>query len=157
MKKRISLFIPIMLILSVLILSAFVFAQQNQNTTDAVNQGNSDSQGLGQTISQRVKAGIYTNEQGEQIRVSELAQNRIRLNVGNVSVDCDCSLTEEQIQNKTRLKMQLSNGRNAEIKIMPDTASERALERLRLKVCSEENNCTIELKETGKGNETRAS
>ena len=28
-------------------------------------------------------------------------------------------------------------------------AAERALERLRLKVCSEENNCTIQLKETG--------
>ena len=32
---------------------------------------------------------------------------------------------------------------------MPDTASERALERLRLKVCNESNNCTIELKDVG--------
>ncbi len=40
---------------------------------------------------------------------------------------------------------------------MPDTASETALKRLRLRVCSEENNCTIELKEVGKRNQTQAA
>ena len=48
-------------------------------------------------------------------------------------------------------------GKNAEVKVMPNTASERALERLRLNVCSEENNCTIELKEVGQGNQTKAA
>ncbi|PIN71484.1 hypothetical protein COT60_01045 [Candidatus Pacearchaeota archaeon CG09_land_8_20_14_0_10_30_9] len=38
---------------------------------------------------------------------------------------------------------------------MPSVASEIALNRLRLKVCSEENNCTITLKEVGEGNETK--
>ena len=38
---------------------------------------------------------------------------------------------------------------------MPDTASERAIERLQLKVCSEEAGCQIELKEVGEGNEAR--
>jgi len=57
--------------------------------------------------------------------------------------------------NGTQLKVHLSNGRNAEIKIMPDTASETALARLRLKVCNETRNCTIQLKEVGQGNETR--
>lgn len=49
------------------------------------------------------------------------------------------------------------NGKNMEVKIMPDTASERALERLKLNVCSEENNCSIELKEVGNGNQTKAA
>ena len=40
---------------------------------------------------------------------------------------------------------------------MPDTASQIALDRLRLHVCNESNNCTIQLKEVGQGNETRAS
>ncbi len=62
---------------------------------------------------------------------------------------------DEQGKNKTKLKAKLSNGRKAEIKVMPDVASERALERLRLRVCSGENNCTIELKEVGKGEETQ--
>jgi hypothetical protein len=34
---------------------------------------------------------------------------------------------------------------------MPDVASKRALERLRLKNCVEEQGCSIELKEVGKG------
>jgi len=54
-------------------------------------------------------------------------------------------------RNRTKLKVKLSNGQNFEIKVMPDVASEKALARLRLKKCSEENNCTIELKEVGQG------
>jgi hypothetical protein len=53
------------------------------------------------------------------------------------------------IENETKLIIQLSNGGKTEIKIMPDTASERAIGRLRLKVCNETNNCTIQLKEVG--------
>ena len=49
------------------------------------------------------------------------------------------------------MKTKLKNGQEIEIKIMPDTASERALERLRLKVCSPEKNCTIQLKDVGSG------
>jgi hypothetical protein len=56
-----------------------------------------------------------------------------------------------QERNKTKLKVKLENGSKKEIKIMPDAASERALERLRLKVCNSENNCAIELKEVGSG------
>lgn len=121
----------------------FVIAEQN------------GTQGLGQTIRNRVKAGVYTSPTGEQIRVSELAQNRIQLRVRNVSAHTNLNITQEQVQNRTKLKVKLSNNRNAEIKIMPDAASETALARLRLKVCSEENNCTIELKEVGKGNQTK--
>ena len=57
--------------------------------------------------------------------------------------------------NASELKIKLSNGRNAQIKIMPDTASEKALQKLRLKNCNETRNCTIELKEVGEGNKTR--
>jgi hypothetical protein len=58
--------------------------------------------------------------------------------------------------NATELRARLSNGKHARIKIMPETASKRALKRLRLKHCNETRNCTIELKEVGEGNRTRA-
>ncbi|NPE26843.1 hypothetical protein HNV12_02460 [Methanococcoides sp. SA1] len=64
------------------------------------------------------------------------------------------NLTDDAVEG---LKAKLSNGRNAQIKIMPEVASERALERLRLKNCNELHNCTIELKEVGEGNQTRAA
>lgn len=119
------------------------------------NETGNGRQGLGQIIRGRVKAGVYTSPTGEQIRVRELAQNRFLLQVNNVSADCECELEEETENNKTKLKAKLSNGRNAEIKILPDVAAEKALERLRLKVCSAENNCSIELKEVGKGEQTQ--
>lgn len=87
--------------------------------------------------------------------------NIITITVGKTNVSTELELEQEIVEdeatgkNRTRLRAKLSNGRKGEIKVMPDTASKKALERLRLKVCSAENNCTIELKEVGKGNETR--
>ncbi len=57
--------------------------------------------------------------------------------------------------NMNQFHVKLSNGRLSEIKIMPDVAAERALERLRLKVCNETNNCTLELKEVGNQNQEK--
>jgi len=69
-----------------------------------------------------------------------------------ISVDCPlCSqMTEERLQNGTQFYAKLSDGRNAEIKIMPDTASQTALQRLNLKNCTDD--CSIELKEANIGN-----
>ena len=145
--KRVMISLLLGVLLIGLVSFGFVIAEQGN--------GNNETQGLGQTIRNSVKAGVYTSPTGEQIRVSELAQNRIQLRVRNISAHTNLNITKEQVQNRTKLKAKLSNGRNAEIKIMPDTASETALARLRLKVCSEENNCTIELKEVGKGNQTK--
>ena len=93
---------------------------------------------------------------GDEVDVSENGSKK-RIRVQNISADCECNLTQERVQNKTTWKMSLSNGRNAEIKVMPNTASETALARLRLKVCSPERNCTIVLKEVGSSNETKAT
>ena len=124
----------------------------NQKTQTTTNQG------IGQTIRQRVKAGIYTNEAGEQIRVRELAQNRLQLIANGNQINCNnCNITQETINNRTKLKLKLSNGRDTEIKIMPNVAAQKAIQRLRLKNCNEANNCTIELKEVGQGNKTRAT
>ncbi len=103
----------------------------------------------------QVQDGEHMGEGGQTFRIETQSNNRIRLESDGVSAECDCNMTQEKVQNKTKLNVQLSNGKNAEVKVMPDTASERALERLRLKVCSTDNNCSLELKEVGKGNETQ--
>jgi len=79
----------------------------------------------------------------------------IIVNKTEVNTELELEQEREQEQNKTRLRARLKDGNKKEIKIMPDTASERALERLRLKVCSEENNCTIVLKEVPVKNENK--
>jgi hypothetical protein len=123
---------------------------------EAVMTGADDS-GIEVDVTSRIKAGKYAGEGGEQIQVQEEAGDRIRLRVRNASADTNLTIVEEKVQNRTKLVTRLSNGRKAEIKIMPDVASETALMRLRLKVCNETNNCTIQLKEVGVGNQTRAA
>lgn len=60
------------------------------------------------------------------------------------------NIIPEKEENETRLVAELSNGRRADIKIMPETASQQTIEVLGLKVCSQENSCVIEIKEVGK-------
>jgi len=107
----------------------------------------------GEGIGARVVAGNYRGANGQQMMIQEKANSRVRLEVGGVGVDCDCNMTQERVNNRTMLKTKLSNGRNAEIKVMPDVASETALQRLRLRAC--DGDCEIELREVGKGDGAR--
>ena len=99
------------------------------------------------------------DDDDEDENKTEREQNRCKIKIknGNLTIDpeSNCNVTQEG--NGTQLYFHLNNGRKSEIKIMPVTASERALEALRLHVCSEENNCTIVLKEVGRGNSTEVA
>lgn len=101
----------------------------------------------------RLQIMEQNREQAREVRLERI-QSRVQLKTGNYSVNCSSECEFNESEEGFRIIEKLSNGRNAEIKIMPDTASERALERLRLKVCNEDNNCTIQLKEvSNKGGE----
>jgi len=113
-------------------------------------QGLDDSEVLGAGVGKQVMAGNYIGEAGQQIRIQKNVNNRVQLRVNNISADCGFNLTQRQVQNRTVLETKLSNGRNAEIKVMPDSASGVALQRLGLKSCVE-GECNIELKEVGRG------
>ncbi|MFA5953361.1 MAG: hypothetical protein WC812_02090 [Candidatus Pacearchaeota archaeon] len=97
----------------------------------------------------------YKYENGEEVETEFQYQhdNRWEFRVGNYSAQCsgECNFS----MNQSEILVKFSNGKYALIKVMPDTAAEKAIERLKLKVCSEENNCTIELKDVGeRANET---
>jgi hypothetical protein len=96
--------------------------------------------------------GTYTDSKGKKFGIMQ--QNNRRMMESN-GVSANCLLCDEMNKEGNRFNAKLSNGRNAEIKIMPDTASERALKRLKLKNCDE--NCNIELKEVGSGEQVRAA
>lgn len=72
--------------------------------------------------------------------------NIITIIVNKTEVNTTLEVEQEVDNNKTKIKVKLSNGRKAEIKVMPDTASERAIERLG------QLNFTIVLKEIPVGN-----
>jgi len=95
----------------------------------------------------------YTTENGKTLMIQEMTNEKKQLKVNGIEAETSLEMTQEQ----SKMMVKLSNGKNTEIKIMPDSASENSLERLRLKTCSEENNCKIELKETGKGDNAKAT
>jgi TolA-binding protein len=132
-----------------------IMAQQGSNSI--AGYGNTTHEQKREMFEQgqeiRLQVMEQNQEQSREVRLERI-QNKVQLKAGNQSVNCSGECEFNQIGNKSRIMQELSNGRNAEIKIMPDSASERALEALRLHVCSEENNCTIELKEVSiKGGE----
>jgi hypothetical protein len=93
--------------------------------------------------------------ENKNITIKPLTDEQKEIIAEKINAKTGLNLTSEDIDNKTILRAMMSNGKNAEIKIMPNTASETALNRLRLKVCNETNNCTIQLKEVGIGNKTK--
>jgi len=140
-KRKIFLIFVCFLIAGVMF-SLNVLAENN-NRNDDKGQENSQSQ-------EQLRIMAFNEENNSR----ELNQERIENKIRNVEMN-GLSVGEETENNKTKLKVKLSNGKNSEIKIMPETASETALNRLRLRVCNESNNCSIELKEVGKANEER--
>lgn len=154
-------------------------SQENFQNQTALNKaaeevvsGEKDSSNVSQQVRDRVAEMLRERQQiNEQLK----NQSRVRVNTSQGAVEfqkqgrrmsmmargiraeTEMNITQNQTGNQSQLRAQLSNGRNARIMVMPDTASQQALEQLRLRVCSEENNCSIELKETGEGNQTRAS
>lgn len=158
----------ILLVLSILMVGV-VGAAYSTNTPDIKNSQeenktrsvDTEKSGIGATLSQQIavkreefRSGNFTTNLGRFLNVKEIVAGLLELREGNSSVKTKLKLIKVE-GNESKLEAELSNGKNAEIKIMPDTASQTALARLKLKVCSETNNCTIELKEVGQGNQTK--
>ncbi len=108
--------------------------------------------GTGMDVRKGLQDGTYQDSKGKQFGIMQ--QNNRRMMQSN-GVSADCPLCDEMVQENNQFKARLSNGKNAEIKVMPDVASETALQRLRLRNCNED--CSIELKEVGSGEKVRAA
>jgi len=131
-------------------------SQANINANAEANASR-NNEGIGQELSSEIKVkqeelreGTYIGPFGLALNVRVMSAELRELKEGNVSVKTEINLTiETDEKNKTHIKAHFKDNTESEIKIMSITASETALARLRLKVCSLENNCTIELKEVG--------
>lgn len=146
--KKLSLFIFVFLLGISLILAV------GENSLGGTNgNGSENSSGDGNQVS------IQTANQGESSQLQVQTQSEfgstIRAQNGSVEAKTEMKMTQQQDGNQTKTYAQLSNGMKAEIKVMPDSASEKALEVLGAKC--EETGCQIELKEVGKGEETKAA
>lgn len=130
--------------------------------------GNQNQQGpLGQEIGERIQErtqerlqnGTSVTILGKEVKVKSETGKELEIEVEGIKAKTKINLSSEynEAENKTSLKAELSNGKNSSVKIMPNTASERAMERLQLKVCNPDEGCQIELKEVGEKNQTRAT
>lgn len=106
-----------------------------------------------------VRNGEIVGTNGKKIMISKNSEDNCMIEDDESEAECELEVLMEESEDETGIKTKLfgklSNGRNAEIKIMPSTASATAISRLRIRNCNESNNCTIQLKETRQGNETR--
>jgi len=146
--KKIYLFI-----FAFMIAISLVFAAGENVLGGANGTGNENSSGDGnQVVTQ-------TSNQGEAFQLKIQTNSEfgaiIRSQNGTAEAKTEMKMTQQQDGNQTKTYAELSNGMKAEVKVMPDTASEKALEVLRAKC--EETGCQIELKEVGKGEETKAA
>jgi hypothetical protein len=127
------------------------------------NESGNASQGIGPELTEMIqerirefKEGNFTGPQGQYMNVREIVKGLQELRDTKQSARTRMNLTIEKGEDDiTRVKVKLRNGREVYVKVMPDRASEKALERLRLKVCSEANNCSLELKEVGRGEKAK--
>lgn len=93
--------------------------------------------------------------EGKSVLISEMSGEQKEIIAGKINARTGLNLTADDVGNGISLRAILSNGRFADVKIMPDRAAAVALERLRAKC--EERNCSVELREVGSGNGTRAA
>ncbi|VVB83024.1 Uncharacterised protein [uncultured archaeon] len=101
-------------------------------------------------------SGNYTTHDGESVEIQR--NGELKIHSGDIEVNSSLEITTEKNEsdNSTKFATNLSNGRHAEIKIMPSTASATAIARLKLVNCIASEGCTIELKEVGSQNQTKA-
>lgn len=133
--------------------------QNKGEDTQIQTQTQTNNPGTGeQTRTQsQVQSGSLSMQGGKQLEIRTQDNNQVQFKSGNSEAKTNMKMTQEQTENGTMLRVQLSNGKNAEVKVMPDTASEKAIERLKLKSCTVEEGCSIELKEVGSGEQTKAA
>ncbi|MDD3263846.1 MAG: hypothetical protein PHT94_03040 [Candidatus Nanoarchaeia archaeon] len=97
-----------------------------------------------------------SNSNKRNIVLLNRIENRNQLRMNNFSLETDLDVELEESMGETKVMLQLNNGRKAEIKIMPQTASQVALNRLKINAERFNQSMEIILKEVGNGNESRA-
>lgn len=115
---------------------------------DIYGNVNSETNVGDDSVNSETSASVKANGSGKSNSDKESILARIELEKGlDITVGNNVSLGSV-------LRVYLSNGNYAEIRVLPETASTTA--QANLNATCEENGCEIELKETGRGENARA-
>jgi len=108
----------------------------------------------------KLTAYVVDSGQGDGTGNQEQMQNQINseMMVGNDSDEHGCKASTGNSWCESKQKcLRLWEENCTSVKIMPSTASATAIARLGIKNCNKSEGCTIVLKETGSGNQTKAT
>ena len=146
MKKLIFFIFATILLFS---LVGIVSAEMGKITAYVVNSGQDNENGNNGQSNDNQTNGVENQEQN---------QSNLGMMVGNDSDEHGCKASAGYTYCDKKSKCIRSWEENCtNVKIMPSTASATAIARLGIKNCNESEGCTIVLKETGSGNETKAT
>jgi len=158
MNKKITI---AFVVFALMIILPPIDAVMGDNDRAQINMMDGNNPENGSMIRNRTREEIqtrnFTTDQGKEVavRIEGLLYPEIQAGKNIARCEEDCMLESEDMDGKTKLFFKSQGGQSSEIKIMPDTASINALQRLRIKNCNESNGCNIELKQTGVGNQSR--
>lgn len=99
----------------------------------------------------------YVTATGAVVQITE-EEGKAKLKTEGVSADTNLEIEKEDVEDMEdaiKISVVSSDGTKTEIKIMPNVASAKAITALKINACNEENNCEIELKEVGSGEEAK--
>lgn len=161
------------LVFCAIFVSAFVLASVDVEVTGNLNKDKTDKEiAMNKEVAnslnrmqERIRSindslsGDYALSNGKKLQVIERRENALRMRIGESETESSLEIyLENEVEGNTfKFRVNMSNGVQKEVKIMPETASERAIERLRLKNCNESNGCRIELKEVGNKERARVA
>jgi len=111
--------------------------------------------GIANADNGKITAYVIDSEQGNENSNQSQENNQM---VGNDSDEhgCKASTGDSWCESKQKC-LRIWEENCTSVKIMPSTASATAIARLGIKNCNISEGCTIVLKETGNGNETKAT
>lgn len=117
--------------------SAGTNANSNSNSASASSNASADAQSNSGSETETKNSVLHIQISPAQIK----ARVKTQINFS------------DNVNEDGSLRVQLSNGRYASIRVLPETASATA--QARINASCEENNCTLELKEVGSGNDVK--
>jgi len=137
-----------------LLMFSFVFATSGTNNISGQQNIDSNSLNNSDSINQMNKENGNSSVQsqnGNTVKAKGETATQLREKLKSMNGNSSLNIEEKN----GSLMVRLSNGKDSSIKIMPETASETAIQILQIKNCNSSNNCSIELKEVGSGNQTK--
>lgn len=154
--KRVVFLSVVILILIFGVIGVSYSAKDKTGSSTSGGKGSSGKSS--KAVVKEERTYTFIDENQEEIQVTLRTETRtkgeetyVKIKVRGVDAVSDLDLEEEAEQKKLKkLKTKVSNGNYREIKVMPNRASETAIERLKTNKGLE-----IQLKEVGEGNDLR--